>query len=109
MQNLRTALRQGLQQLGEEGAIQVFTPVAGGSMMLGAIGQLQFEVVLHRLKGEYGVEARLDPCRFSLARWITCGQQRVRAVVGPGRERPPRERAPHGVHLFPRRPGLLCT
>jgi len=67
-------LRQGLQQLGEEGAIQVFTPVAGGSLMLGAIGQLQFEVVLHRLKGEY-VEARLDPCRFSIARWITCADE----------------------------------
>jgi peptide chain release factor 3 len=64
-------LRQGLQQLGEEGAIQVFNPAAGGSLMLGAIGQLQFEVVLHRLKGEYGVAARLEPCRFSVARWIT--------------------------------------
>ncbi len=68
-------LRQGLQQLGEEGAIQVFNPVAGGSLMLGAIGQLQFEVVLHRLKGEYGVEARLDPCRFSIARWITSSDE----------------------------------
>jgi len=64
-------LRQGLQQLGEEGAIQVFTPAAGGSLMLGAIGQLQFEVVLHRLKGEYNVDARLEPCRFTIARWIT--------------------------------------
>jgi peptide chain release factor 3 len=64
-------LRQGLQQLGEEGAIQVFTPAVGGSLMLGAIGQLQFEVVLHRLKSEYGVEARLEPCRFTVARWIT--------------------------------------
>ncbi len=68
-------LRQGLQQLGEEGAIQVFNPVAGGSLMLGAIGQLQFEVVLHRLKGEYGVDARLDPCRFTIARWITCADE----------------------------------
>ena len=64
-------LRQGLQQLGEEGAIQVFNPVAGGSLMLGAVGQLQFEVVLHRLKSEYGVSARLEACRFSLARWVT--------------------------------------
>ncbi|MFM2054152.1 MAG: hypothetical protein RL456_2189, partial [Pseudomonadota bacterium] len=68
-------LRQGLQQLGEEGAIQVFNPVSGGSLMLGAIGQLQFEVVLHRLKGEYGVDARLEPCRFSIARWITCDDE----------------------------------
>ena len=48
---LRTKqLQQGLAQLGEEGAIQVFKPDAGGNMLLGAVGQLQFEVVQHRLK-----------------------------------------------------------
>ena len=48
---LRTKqLQQGLMQLGEEGAIQVFKPDAGGNMLLGAVGQLQFEVVQHRLK-----------------------------------------------------------
>ena len=65
-------LRTGLQQLGEEGAIQVFRPVAGGSLLLGAVGTLQFEVVLHRLKGEYNVDARLEPSRYRLARWVTC-------------------------------------
>ncbi len=65
-------LRTGLQQLGEEGAIQVFRPIAGGSLLLGAVGTLQFEVVLHRLKGEYNVDARLEPSRYRLARWITC-------------------------------------
>jgi peptide chain release factor 3 len=65
-------LRQGLQQLGEEGAIQVFRPVSGGSLLLGAVGTLQFEVVLHRLKSEYNVEARLESSRYRLARWITC-------------------------------------
>lgn len=64
-------LRTGLQQLGEEGAIQVFRPETGGSLLLGAIGVLQFEVVMHRLKGEYGVEARMMPSKFKLARWIT--------------------------------------
>jgi len=70
---LRTKqLRTGLVQLGEEGAIQVFRPeTAGGALLLGAVGQLQFEVVAHRLKTEYGVEARLMPSRYSLARWIT--------------------------------------
>jgi len=70
---LRTKqLRTGLTQLGEEGAIQVFRPeAAGGALLLGAVGQLQFEVVAHRLKTEYGVEARLMPSRYSLARWIT--------------------------------------
>jgi len=70
-------LRQGLQQLGEEGAIQVFRPHAGGSLLLGAIGQLQFEVVLHRLKSEYGVDARLENSRYQLARWITCDDDAV--------------------------------
>lgn len=65
-------LRTGLTQLGEEGAIQVFRPVAaGGAMLLGAVGQLQFEVVAHRLKTEYGVEARLMPSRYSMARWVS--------------------------------------
>ena len=70
---LRTKqLRTGLAQLGEEGAIQVFRPeAAGGALLLGAVGQLQFEVVAHRLKTEYNVEARLMPSRYSLARWIT--------------------------------------
>ncbi len=70
-------LRQGLQQLGEEGAIQVFRPVSGGSLLLGAVGTLQFEVVLHRLKSEYNVDARLEPSRYRLARWITCDDANI--------------------------------
>jgi peptide chain release factor 3 len=64
-------LQQGLIQLGEEGAIQVFRPHMGGNMLLGAIGQLQFEVVQHRLKGEYGVECRLLGSSYVGARWVT--------------------------------------
>ena len=71
-------LRIGLTQLGEEGAIQVFRPVAaGGAMLLGAVGQLQFEVVAHRLKSEYGVEARLMPSRYSMARWDSATDPKV--------------------------------
>ena len=70
---LRTKqLRAGLTQLGEEGAIQVFRPVAGSVLLLGAVGQLQFEVVAHRLEHEYGVKARILPSRFQVARWVTC-------------------------------------
>ncbi len=70
---LRTKqLKAGLTQLGEEGAIQVFRPIAGSVLMLGAVGQLQFEVVAHRLEHEYGCKARISPCRFSIARWVTC-------------------------------------
>ena len=64
-------LRAGLTQLGEEGAIQVFRPIVGSVLLLGAVGQLQFEVVAHRLEHEYGVKARIMPSRFQVARWVT--------------------------------------
>jgi peptide chain release factor 3 len=69
-------LKLGLIQLGEEGAIQVFRPHSGGALLLGAIGTLQFEVVAHRLKHEYGVAARLAPAKYQLARWITSANSR---------------------------------
>ena len=70
---LRTKqLKAGLIQLGEEGAIQVFRPLASSLLLLGAVGQLQFEVVAHRLEHEYGVKARIAPSRFQVARWVTC-------------------------------------
>ncbi len=65
-------LKAGLTQLGEEGAIQVFRPVGGAVLLLGAVGQLQFEVVAHRLEHEYGCKARIMPSRFQVARWVTC-------------------------------------
>ena len=69
---LRTKqLQAGLDQLGEEGAIQVFKPEVGGPMLLGAVGQLQFEVVQHRLKAEYDCDVRLEGCQYTGARWIT--------------------------------------
>ena len=72
---LRTKqLKAGLAQLGEEGAIQVFRPVAGTVLLLGAVGQLQFEVVAHRLEHEYGCKARIQPSRYQVARWVTCDE-----------------------------------
>ena len=69
---LRTKqLQTGLEQLGEEGAIQVFKPEMGGAMLLGAIGQLQFEVVQHRLRGEYDCDVRLENSSYTGARWIS--------------------------------------
>src|SRR5690606_27348191 len=70
---LRTKqLNTGLTQLGEEGAIQVFRPILGGPLLLGAIGELQFEVVAHRLDAEYGAQARMLPSKYRFARWVTC-------------------------------------
>jgi peptide chain release factor 3 len=69
-------LKLGLVQLGEEGAIQVFRPHSSSALLLGAVGTLQFDVVAHRLKHEYGVDARLVPSKFQLARWVTAEDER---------------------------------
>jgi peptide chain release factor 3 len=69
---LRTKqLRTGLAQLGEEGAIQVFRPLRGTVLLLGAVGVLQFEVAAHRLRTEYGAEVRILPAAYACARWVT--------------------------------------
>jgi peptide chain release factor 3 len=64
-------LQKGLQELGEEGAIQVFESVVGNTLLLGAVGQLQFEVVADRLAREYKVDAIYDPAGVTTARWLT--------------------------------------
>jgi len=65
-------LRNGLEQLGEEGAIQVFHPCGGGQPILGAVGALQFEVVAHRLEHEYGAAIRFLSVPYVTARWVSC-------------------------------------
>jgi peptide chain release factor 3 len=67
-------LRTGLQQLGEEGAIQVFRPMQGGPLLLGAVGPLQLDVVAHRLENEYQARARMSPSSYRLARWVTAAE-----------------------------------
>ncbi|MBI5501158.1 MAG: peptide chain release factor 3 [Deltaproteobacteria bacterium] len=68
-------LEDGLKQLAEEGVIQCFTTREAGpeSVLLGAVGQLQFDVVLHRLRSEYGAEPRLEPAPFTRIRWLGPG------------------------------------
>ena len=68
----RKALAKGIEQLAQEGAVQVFSEEAGGSagLILGSMGTLQFDVLKHRLATEYKVELRLTPLSFSLARWV---------------------------------------
>ena len=69
-------LQKGLQQLAEEGAIQVFRTKIGSSLIMGAVGVLQFEVTVARLKNEYGVEAIYEPIDFAAARWVRCGDKK---------------------------------
>ena len=70
-------LYKGLQQLGEEGAVQVFKPVSGGDLVLGAVGVLQFEVVASRLANEYGVDAVFEGTAITCARWVTGEDKRM--------------------------------
>ena len=68
-------LQKGLRQLGEEGAVQVFEPLQDTNPLIGAVGQLQFEVVEHRLKSEYGVDAVFERAGIHTARWVTCADK----------------------------------
>jgi peptide chain release factor 3 len=67
----RKALEKGLDQLVQEGAVQLFRDpqAASATLILGAMGPLQFDVMTHRLKDEYRVDLRLSPLPFTLARW----------------------------------------
>ncbi|QKQ23796.1 peptide chain release factor 3 [Candidatus Ruthia endofausta] len=65
------ALQKGLNQLSEEGATQVFRPIINSSQILGAVGILQFDVVAHRLKYEYGVDCQFEIINIVTARWMT--------------------------------------
>ena len=71
-------LQKGLQQLGEEGAIQVFETVSSKTLLLGAVGQLQFEVVAARLASEYKVDALYDDAGIATARWLTYPDETTR-------------------------------
>lgn len=66
------SLQKGLLQLAEEGTIQVFRPQLGNDYILGAVGSLQFDVTMARLKAEYNVAAGYEPVDLSVARWVTC-------------------------------------
>jgi peptide chain release factor 3 len=72
-------LHKGLQQLGEEGAVQVYKPILGGDLILGAVGVLQFEVVASRLANEYGVDAVFEGTPVTCARWVTGEDKRMLA------------------------------
>jgi peptide chain release factor 3 len=67
--------RKGVNELREEGAVQILydTDESKRDPILAAVGQLQLEVVQHRLEHEYGVDTRLEPLGFQVARWVTGG------------------------------------
>jgi peptide chain release factor 3 len=64
-------LRQALQELAEEGVVQLFRPQDGSPPMVGVVGTLQLDVLVARLAGEYGVGIGYETPPFALARWVS--------------------------------------
>jgi peptide chain release factor 3 len=81
----RKQLDAGLRQLTEEGAAQVFytssTETVGPTPIVGAVGMLQFDVMLHRLEHEYGVRCRLEPITYRYPRWVTGPEKDIDKLV----------------------------
>jgi peptide chain release factor 3 len=71
------ALQKGLSQLCEEGATQLFKPLRNNDLILGAVGQLQFEVVAFRLQDEYAVQCVFEQVSVHTARWIYSSDEQV--------------------------------
>lgn len=74
--------RKGVNALREEGAVQILydTDPSKRNPILAAVGQLQLEVVQHRLEHDYGVPTRLEPLGFTTARWVTGGWPALEAL-----------------------------
>ncbi len=71
-------LRKALDDLSEEGVIQVFYPDIGSQWIVGVVGQLQLEVLISRLEAEYKVEAGLEASPFATARWLKGSEAALR-------------------------------
>ncbi|HZH09117.1 MAG TPA: peptide chain release factor 3 [Microvirga sp.] len=69
-------LREALQQMAEEGVVQLFVPMDGSGAIVGVVGALQLDVLKERLSAEYGLPIDYEPTRFSICRWITADDPR---------------------------------
>jgi peptide chain release factor 3 len=91
-------LRKALDDLSEEGVIQVFYPDIGSQHIVGVVGQLQLEVLISRLEAEYKVEAGLEPSPFATARWIKGDASLIEEFAGFNRANLARDR--DGDYVF---------
>lgn len=74
-------LNKGLDQLSEEGAVQVFRPLHNNDQYLGVVGVLQIDVVKYRIKAEYGVSVEMLPLPYTSARWITAKDSKALETI----------------------------
>ena len=74
-------MRKALDDLSEEGVIQVFYPEIGAQWIVGVVGQLQLEVLISRLEAEYKVEAVLEVSPFDTARWVKGSEAALKGFI----------------------------
>ncbi|MGO4565247.1 peptide chain release factor 3 [Rhizobium sp. 2YAF20] len=67
-------LKEALQQMAEEGVVQLFSPEDGSPAIVGVVGALQLDVLKERLQGEYGLPVSFEMSRFSVCRWVSAEQ-----------------------------------
>ena len=104
------ALQKGLSQLCEEGATQLFRPLRNNELILGAVGQLQFEVVAFRLADEYGVQCVFEPVTVYTARWVdSADAQRLEEFRARAHDHLALDHAGALVYLAPSRVNLELT
>jgi peptide chain release factor 3 len=68
-------LREALQQMAEEGVVQVFLPHDGAAAIVGVVGALQLDVLTERLGAEYGLPVSFEPSRFEICRWVSAANR----------------------------------
>lgn len=64
-------LREALQQMAEEGVVQIFLPHDGAPAIVGVVGALQLDVLKERMEAEYSLPIDFEPCQFAIARWVS--------------------------------------
>jgi len=103
------ALTKGLDQLCEEGATQLFRPLRNNDLILGAVGQLQFEVVAFRLQDEYGVQCAFEGVSVHTARWITGDEAKLEQFRVKAHDSIAVDHSGALVYLAPSRVNLALT
>jgi len=100
-------LQNGIRQLSEEGSTQVFFPFKNNDIIVGAVGQLQFDVVAFRLKEEYGVEAIYEPINVYTARWAEADDnKKIEALRNKAEDNLAIDGGGHLTYLAPTRVNL---
>jgi peptide chain release factor 3 len=103
------ALSKGLDQLCEEGATQLFRPLRNNDLILGAVGQLQFEVVAFRLQDEYGVQCAFEPIGVHTARWVGGEPRKLEEFRAKAHDNLAVDHSGSMVYLAPSRVNLALT